>query len=196
MDGLPLEAMKPLATRVLLKLANVAAQDGCRAYRNVSEVAHELGVSHRSVQRALRELQEADLVRPGDQRAVAHIPGNRRPTVFDLNFGWHRMYGQPEIDLPDDDELGVTPGVTEFSTGDPGVTPGVTATVPLGTNGTSISQHTQTALVGNRASAKGITDGSAGSHRAASAMPGRCASGHHMIDDRHCEFGCLLEVAS
>lgn len=85
-DGLPYDATTPIAYRVLLKLANVAADDGTRAWRSKKDMADELDVSERTIQRALKELRGSVLIQPGDQRHVTHIPANRRPTVFDLRM--------------------------------------------------------------------------------------------------------------
>jgi hypothetical protein len=169
MDSLPYDVMKPLAARVLLKLANVAAQDGTRAYRSTWEVADELGVDRRSIQRALRELEQSELIVKGDQRAVGHIRPDRRPTVYNLNFGWHTTYAQPELPLPDDDDDGATDGATPLSTGSYGATNGATTAVALGTNGTYLTQHTQESYVPDRAQAHEEIDASGGSHRPASA---------------------------
>lgn len=199
MDGLPFEVAKPLATRVLLKLANVAAQDGTRAYRMKYEVARELGVDARSIQRAYRELQAADLIRLGDQRAVAHLPGNRRPTVYDLNFGWHRMYAAPEIELPDDDYEAAEDdndlGETGLSTGTLGETSGETAAVPLGTKRTTYLTLNEEALVPNRAQAhESNMDAFGGSHRPAIASGpwlgcGTSQRAHELIPGtRYCAF--------
>lgn len=106
-DQLPYDACGPLAFRVLTKLANVADQNGQRAYRSKHDVARELGVNVRSVQRALAELSDGHLIRKGDQRHVSHIRADRRPTVYDLNMGAAHSV---QIALPD--------GETEFSTGD------------------------------------------------------------------------------
>jgi len=191
MDKLPYDAMKPLAARVLLKLANVAAQDGTRAWRNVWEVANELGVDRRSVQRALRELQADDLIRPGEQLAVAHINPSRRPVVYDLNFGWHRMYSLPEIPL-EDIENADEDGATQLSTGEDdlptGATYGATPSVPLGTNGTSITQLKETPYVPDHAHTRNTDALPGGSQSAASASVGLC--GHALITDRHCVYGC------
>lgn len=85
-DKLPYDICEPLAFRVLVKLANVAAQDGKRSWRSKYEMADELGVSMRSIQRALKELETAGLIIRGDQRAVHHIRADRRPTVYDINM--------------------------------------------------------------------------------------------------------------
>lgn len=144
-DSLPYDAMKPLATRVLFKLANVAAQDGKRAFRSKWDMADELGVDQRSVQRALRELEQAGFIGRGDQRAVAHLRGDRRPTVYDLNFQWRRDWSAPPLPLPQPSdeapdepiESGPIDGETQLSTGCHGETNGETPTVPLRTKGTN-----------------------------------------------------------
>jgi len=163
MDALAYDVAKPLATRMLLKLANVAAQDGSRAYRNSWEVAAELGVDRRSVMRALRELEASHLIHKGDQRVVAHIRADRRPTVYDLNFGYAREFGSPELPLPEDGEFTPNPdaldewtdfhGVTQLSTDSHGVTNGVTAAVHLGTKGTYYTPLENTSLVLRQAQA-------------------------------------------
>lgn len=133
-DQLPYDVCGPLAFRVLAKLANVAAQDGTRAWRLASEVADELGVNVRSIRRATAELEQANLIRKGDQRAVAHWRGNRRPIVWDIVMHHHSTVqvplpqdedddesrGDTVIHSPDDTPVGVTPGVT----------PDVTTAVP------------------------------------------------------------------
>ncbi|AMB58248.1 helix-turn-helix domain-containing protein [Microterricola viridarii] len=204
MDGLPYDIAKPLATRVLLKLANVAAQDGSRAWRNVWEVANELGVDKRSVQRALRELLADDLIRVGDQRAVHHIRADRRPVVYDLNFDYERLYSPPEIPLPDDTdeapENGASHGVTEFSTGGHGVTNGVTTEVPLGTKGTNyLTNDDQRSYVPERAQAHEV-DGSADTHQpagatAADACPRWLYKPHSFRADGKC-IDCPAERAA
>lgn len=113
-DHLAYDSTSALGFRVLTKLANVAAQDGTRAWRLNAEMAKELGVSVRSVQRALRDLEDGDLIRRGDQRAVSHWRSDRRPVVYDV-----------VMDAAED----VSSGVTEFSTTDDGVTNGATTAV-------------------------------------------------------------------
>ncbi|MCU1529162.1 MAG: hypothetical protein JWP75_2925 [Frondihabitans sp.] len=113
-DHLPYDATSALGFRVLTKLANVAAQDGTRAWRLNSEMSRELGVSVRSIQRALRDLEEADLITRGDQRAVSHWRTDRRPTVYDVVM--------PSAQAGFD-------GVTGLSTDPDGVTNGATTVV-------------------------------------------------------------------
>jgi hypothetical protein len=110
--------------RVLLKLANVADPEGKRAFRTKAVMASELGVTPRSIQRALNDLQSAHLIQPGDQLYVAHLRADKRPVVYDLNFRFRQQFAQPE--LPEWD--GETPfptapasGETELSTGETAV---------------------------------------------------------------------------
>lgn len=135
-DQLPYDATGPLAFRVLTKLANVADQQGQRAFRSKHDMARELGVNVRSVQRALAELTEGHLIRKGDQRHVSHIRADRRPTVYDINMSAREAV---QIVLPD--------GETEFSTGDDGETYGGVAGVAHRelrelTNSTTKDSHT------------------------------------------------------
>jgi hypothetical protein len=136
-DSLPYDSCKPIPFRVLVKLANVAAQDGTRAWRNKHEVAAELGVHVKSVQTALRELEAGHLIFKGDQRAVEHIPGNRRPTVYDLNFGYSREFAQPEIPFDVDPESHTKVEGAELSTGAPGGVSGGVFVAPLRTKRTT-----------------------------------------------------------
>lgn len=100
-DSLPYELVGHLAYRVLVKLANVSNDKGTIAFRSKSEMAEELGVSQRSIQRALRELEMAALINPGDQSFVRHIRADKRPTVYELNFRWRTQYGAPELPWPE-----------------------------------------------------------------------------------------------
>lgn len=123
-DSLDYDACGHLAYRVLIKLANVADENGHRAWRAHSVVADELGVSVRSVQRALKELEHTRrLIVRGDQRFVQHLRADRRPTVYNL-----AMRAPVALMVPLD-------GVTELSTGvttavADGVTTAVARTIP------------------------------------------------------------------
>lgn len=108
-DALPYDVCGPMAFRVLVKLANVADTDGTRAFRHVGAMAKELGVSKRSVQRALQELLDKGLLTLGDKRFTAHLPADKRPVVYDVCMTWVTTWGAPELagwdpDLADDDE--------------------------------------------------------------------------------------------
>lgn len=127
-DALPYDACQPLAFRVLLKFANVADERGQRAWIAKSTMADDLGVSQRSIHRAVKELLNERLITPGDQRYVMHLRADRRPTVYDINL-MHSAHEMVALTLDD----GVTSGVTQLSTGvttavADGVTTGVTRT--------------------------------------------------------------------
>jgi hypothetical protein len=127
-DRVPYDACKPLEYRVLVKLANVAAQDGTRAFRNQEQMADELGVSVRSIQRALKQLEAERLIIRGDQRILSHERADRRPVVYDINMrkclDWEAYHAEPLVNVD-----GVTHGVTEISTGAHGVTNDTTTAV-------------------------------------------------------------------
>ena len=165
-DSLPYDVAKPLAYRVLIKLSNVADQNGRNAFRLKFEMANELGVDPRSITRALKELRDDALILEGDQALLSHWRADRRPTVYDMNFNYTLETMQPELppfpvadhDEPDE----ITPsevdshGVTEFSTPFYGVTHGVTTEVQQGTKGTTYLTLNKESLVPDRAQAPEI----------------------------------------
>lgn len=132
-DQHPYDICGPLAFRVLVKLANVAANDGTRAWRLNGELAAELGVSVRSVYRALDELEQANLIRRGEQKVLQYWRGGRRPVVWDVVMHTPGAVQQPLPELeeapesrgdtvihsPEGQGSGVTPNMT------PNMTPGV-----------------------------------------------------------------------
>lgn len=81
---LPLSICNGTTFRVLLKLADRADELGYGAYPAVHSIADTLGCSERTVQRALRDLRLAGLIREGDQRYVEHLDARYRPTVYDV----------------------------------------------------------------------------------------------------------------
>ena len=81
---LPLSVCNGTAHRVLLKIADRADDLGYGAWPSVDAIAGTLECSTRTVQRAIRELLEAGLIRRGDQRFVAHLRADRRPVVYDV----------------------------------------------------------------------------------------------------------------
>jgi hypothetical protein len=100
------------ATRmVLVVLADYADPDGRSAYPSVPTIADRLDMSERAVRDSLVKLEEAGMIREGDQRLVAHIRHDRRPLVRDLsmavvalpehgvNFPSSRENEAPEHDL-------------------------------------------------------------------------------------------------
>lgn len=125
-------------TRWLLwHLADYAHQDGTAAFPSVATLASLAGVSERTVQRYLRELERTRFIEAGDQALVAHYPSNRRPFVWDLRLG----PGQPngvrgivDAQLPepvDNSSTGATPVSPQApSRGDRSGRSGVTAVSP------------------------------------------------------------------
>lgn len=80
------DAPDPLSHLVLIGLADHATSSGDAAWPPIDMLAQYARCSRRSVQNRLRLLESLGLIRRGDQRMVGHIPGNRRPVVYDLNL--------------------------------------------------------------------------------------------------------------
>lgn len=167
-DALPHDAVGPLAFRVLLKLANVAGEDGEHAFRHARKMAQELGVSTRSVQRALRDLEALPLIRRGNQDYTAHLPAGKRPVVYDLvMFGavveMVHIVGFDDVpEWPESD-------TTRLSTGTREIESDTTTADPL-KNLTTRKKIRSKTLVNT---------------------PGNLPCGHRAIDARHCEYGHL-----
>ena len=135
-NTIPLESCGAAEFRVLLQLANVHHDKTGAAWQYVVDMSRALSCSQRTVQRALKSLESAGLIRPGDQRFVLHIRKDRRPTVYELAIGglWPRRPA-PVDQTPLD---GMTPDVTpspvdNFARGDRHAADGVTPAVALGT---------------------------------------------------------------
>lgn len=82
--NLPLSRCNGTPFRVLLQLADRADELGYGAYPHVSTISDVLECSDRTVQRAIRDLLAADLIREGDQRYVQHLDSRYSPTVYDV----------------------------------------------------------------------------------------------------------------
>ncbi|WP_308196321.1 helix-turn-helix domain-containing protein [Nocardioides bruguierae] len=74
----------PRGKLVLQSLANHAHKDGRHAFPSKATMAEDAECSERTVVRILQRLQAQGLIRQGDQRQVAYIRADRRPTVWDL----------------------------------------------------------------------------------------------------------------
>lgn len=76
----------PTARYVLLILGNYAGEDGKHAFPAIQTIARKTGFKERTVQKALRQLEDLGIVRLGNQAIVAaHIDRpDKRPTVYDL----------------------------------------------------------------------------------------------------------------
>lgn len=185
-DDLPYETMKSyLAYRVLIKLCNNADKYGQRAWRSNDELALELGVSKRSVQRALRDLELALLIKPGDQEFVRHIRADRRPTVYDMNMRYREVYEQPELPVEDvqEDE---SHGVTELSTGEPrGDNWGLNGVTTVVAHRTILEPSITTTKVNHRAA---VTPSPRAGHRSGLQQLGKCETGkpHRVRGDGNC----------
>lgn len=71
---------------VLLALADYADDLGQRAFPSVARLTVRLGMSERAVRRALASLEDAGIIRRGDQQHVAHYRADRRPVVWELGL--------------------------------------------------------------------------------------------------------------
>lgn len=74
----------PHLVATLLGLANHADRDGRGAYPSQATLARYARKAERNVRADLRGLETRGLIRRGDQRYTAHLPPDRRPTVWDL----------------------------------------------------------------------------------------------------------------
>ena len=74
---------------VLQALADQAKADGCDAYPSKPTIAKIALSDPKTVQRKLAKLVERGLIKPGDQRAAAHIEPNKRPVVYDLQIPYN-----------------------------------------------------------------------------------------------------------
>lgn len=80
------EIHNPTARLVLICLANYASADGTSAFPSVARLAADTGLSERAVQQKLRELEQAMMIRKGNQALpAAHIKrSDRRPVCYEL----------------------------------------------------------------------------------------------------------------
>lgn len=77
---------------VLVTLADYADPDGTGAWPSQSTLGTRLGVTPRSVKRALDALEAKGLIVRGDQRLVGGYPANRRPVVWNLRVGSRALH--------------------------------------------------------------------------------------------------------
>lgn len=125
LDGRRTGKLNPACRLVLVALADYANPEGRNAFPAVPTLASRLHLSDRQIQRHVRQLEELELIRPGDRRLVDHIPAYARPNVWDLALN---PYGAraPSVDpvtsmTPGDTHDG--PGChTGHNRGDMGVT--------------------------------------------------------------------------
>lgn len=76
----------PTERAVLYMLADIASErDGKQqAWPSAATISESIGISHRTVQRALASLEEKGFLVRGDQRLAGKIRSDRRPIVWCL----------------------------------------------------------------------------------------------------------------
>lgn len=166
------------AKLVLIGIANHDGDGG--AWPSVATLAKYAGVDPRSVQRAVKRLEELHEIRRfvqagGDHRTADHERPNRYsflltcPPDCDRSSRHRTRHAHVVLELGD-----VIPNpLTPASPPDASVTPGVTPVSPKPS-----SNHPSTS-------------------KKRSYVPDRArgACGHDMIDDRHCERGCAVALS-
>jgi hypothetical protein len=93
----------PVLVLVLVAMAERANDDGTTTYQSVETIARKARISVRTCQRKLRELEDAGLIRRGNQDFTAHLKAGHRPVVYDLavhlnrgaNLAPHDVSGVP-----------------------------------------------------------------------------------------------------
>ena len=123
---------EPGALLVLIALAEHADEHGRNAFPSVRRLAARARCSERTVQRHLRALKDARLIRDGDQSIVARYRADQRPSVLDLNLAAVRDQAAERGDnmspREDDGVTPVSPGTSQR--GDKPGTNGVTPVSP------------------------------------------------------------------
>lgn len=167
------------AKLVLIGIANHDGDGG--AWPSVATLSKYAGVDPRSVQRAVKRLEELHEVRRfvqagGDHRVAEHERPNRYQFLLSCppdcdRTSRHRTHRYAAVELEIDPPTPASPG-------DAGVTPPPDASVTQTTHVTT-------------------PQGSKKERRVPERTRGAC--GHDLIDDRHCERGCsparVLETA-
>jgi hypothetical protein len=89
---------------ILIGLADHAHDDGTGSYPFRETLAAYARCSLRTVASKLRLLEDMGVIRRGDQQLVAHYRPDRRPVVYDLNYGVQDLHVVTEDDGcgPDD----------------------------------------------------------------------------------------------
>jgi Helix-turn-helix domain len=79
-----LTEVDPYEWIIVLFLADQADHDGRAAIASRADLAAWTGFGDATVKRKIIELKRKGLLAAGDPQMVAHIPANRRPSVWDL----------------------------------------------------------------------------------------------------------------
>jgi hypothetical protein len=94
------------AVLVLVGLANHASDEGTDAYPSRATLARYARCSVRTVQTKLNLLEKEGVIRRGDQQKVAHLRGDRRPVVYDLNYAVKKVHPVDDVqDLPAENDV-------------------------------------------------------------------------------------------
>lgn len=98
MESAPVISHTELA--VLYALADRAGDDGTAAFPSQAWIAERARCSERTVKRQLKNLAGRGVIRPGEERHVAYIRGDRRPLVWDLDLSLTRAATTGQNDTP------------------------------------------------------------------------------------------------
>jgi hypothetical protein len=80
----------PREVLVLVAMADPTYDNGTRSAESTDTIARKARCSRSTAKRIIDRLEAGGLIRPGDQQAVAHLPANRRPRVYDLALEMRR----------------------------------------------------------------------------------------------------------
>ncbi|MFC9821425.1 hypothetical protein ACFWG6_31095 [Streptomyces erythrochromogenes] len=83
---------------VLTGLAYHADSKGRGSFPSVPRLAAYACKAPRQIRRDLRQLEELKLIKEGDQGKAAHLPADKRPTVYDLALEWTVAGGRAGAD--------------------------------------------------------------------------------------------------
>lgn len=98
MESAPVVSHTELA--VLYALADRASDDGSAAFPSQAWIAERARCSERTVKRQLKNLADRGVIRPGEDRHVSYIRGDRRPLVWDLDLSLTRAATTGQNDTP------------------------------------------------------------------------------------------------
>lgn len=105
----------------LMSLSKRADPDGCNAYQSYPTIAERAKIDAKTVYRRCKEMERRGILKRGDQRAVAHIPADQRPVVWDIQIPyswfpniarvnrWRGEHGKPPLAPEDRPDLGPAP---------------------------------------------------------------------------------------
>ena len=87
--------IKGIEQVVLIKLAQHADEHGRAAWPSQSNIAYAAHCTDRQVRNCLKSLEAAGLIQRGNQSAVAHLPKDERPVVYNLQLAVKRTDAPP-----------------------------------------------------------------------------------------------------